>query len=203
MNNDQKYKSNQNEMEFKLNIDNYLNKHMNDDSIIKLISYTDITSVGNELFNIMNINNSNSNFERIAEYCSRITYLAFKEDKIDDVNKTKQYLTNIIQNKGHRSILNSFHVTFGINGKYVNKASNHFQSKLIEAIYGYGGNVYIEDDNRNMLITLNLKQIHQVLSNISKDLKNENDVMIVKDINKIYHEKYPIAISAIDKYLGN
>lgn len=71
-----------------------------------------ITEEAKSLFDIMNIDTSNTDTEQHAEFNSRITYMSFKEEKSD----SRQFNKDMVEKHQHLSVYNDEYVTFLIAG---------------------------------------------------------------------------------------
>lgn len=79
---------------------------------VMLTKKSGLTSDASELFSLMNIDTEETEASQHAEFNSRITYLAFK----DEPSSSKEYNEKMIKEYGHRSVYNDEIVTFLIAG---------------------------------------------------------------------------------------
>jgi len=80
---------------------------------IHLVGNTVISPGAKFLFNSLKINTTTPDFVQLSEFRSRITYLAFPQEK-GSAEKSSEYVSKIVLEHGHASILAACQVVFSL-----------------------------------------------------------------------------------------
>lgn len=79
---------------------------------IRIISQTTLTAEGTQLFAALNVDSERPPYEQQSEFCSRLTYMSFREDTQD----AQEYNRKMVEEFGHLSMYGAWTVTFLIAG---------------------------------------------------------------------------------------
>lgn len=79
---------------------------------VGILSKTELTNEGKDIFNTLNIDTSKEEYEQIGEFAGRITYNTFPSTPKDSAEYTK----NMVEHHQHLSVFSSVVVTFLVAG---------------------------------------------------------------------------------------
>lgn len=79
---------------------------------VKLLACTELAEGSRELFDAMNIDDDRPDYEQLAEFNSRVTYLSFN----DESSSSKEYNRKMVDEFGHLSVHSSYQATFLLAG---------------------------------------------------------------------------------------
>lgn len=79
---------------------------------IRLLAATELTPSAREVFDEMNIDGSRPEYERMAEFNSRITYLSFR----DEPKSSEDFNRKMVEEYGHLSVHSAYNATFLLAG---------------------------------------------------------------------------------------
>lgn len=171
------------------------------DSPCRLISETSLTSLGVNLFRNMNIDLAATPFEQIAEFSSRITYLAFPDEL--SLHSSKSYLDKMIHEYQHRSIVSAIRVSYLLLLDDLhpsdNSTSENYEN-FMQSVWKCGGTITTypsANGKRAAILTANLKVLHTLFKEWSKTLPPGG---VVGTMMQQAHERYSFAIDSLSVY---
>jgi adenylate kinase len=178
-----------------------------------LIAETTLTSPGLTLFRNLNIDLTATPCEQIAEFSSRITYLAFADD-VPSPHSSKAYLDKMIHEFQHRSIVSAIRVSYLLllddllpsSGSASSTAESHYET-FLQSVWKCGGavtvmscpDVSLEESRRGKvaILTANLKVLHTLFKEWSKTLPPTG---VIGAMMQQAHERYSFAIDSYSVY---
>jgi hypothetical protein len=158
----------------------------------------------------MNIDLTATPFEQIAEFSSRITYLAFS-DEIPSPHSSKSYLDKMIREYQHRSIVSAIRVSylFCLDDLYPSSSGaslgtsfgpSESYETFMQSVWKCGGTLTSWpslNGKRVAILTANLKVLHTLFKEWSKTLPPSG---VIGSMMQQAHERYSFAIESYSVY---
>lgn len=160
---------------------------------VAVVSDTQLAPGAKGLFNDLNIDTAASEADQLAEFRSRLTYLAFQEKK----GSSREYLRKMIQEHQHLSVTSATRLGVLLSG--VDDATAQMLQSKAAALGGSSHAIIriADGQSSSVVVNLDVKSYKKLLNDLSaaRD-RNPRLGQVVDAISQELHKRFPLVIAA-------
>jgi adenylate kinase len=171
-----------------------------------LVAETALTSEAVKIFQSLHVDLSASPFEQLAEFSSRITYLAFL-DHPPPAHSSREYLAKMIHEFQHRSIVSSIRLSYLLLLDESTMRGRETSEMVFQSVWKVGGTMTVSggkegEGRRAVVVTVSLKSLHALFKEWGQAVLPQNDDAI-RTMMEHAHERYTFAIDPLASYCSS
>jgi hypothetical protein len=170
-----------------------------------LIAETALTAQATNIFQSVNVDLTATALEQLAEFSSRITYLAFL-DHTPPPHSSRAYLSKMIHEYQHRSIVSSIRLSYLLLLDESTMSLENYET-LLQSVWKVGGTMTVcaratmeeREGHRAVVLTVNLKSLHTLFKEWGQTLPQ---IAVLQSMVEQAHSRYSFAIDTCASYFS-